>query len=318
MSMDLLRRLDDGGRRARSASPYAAVLHHHLSSTSRARPSPGPTPADQARTLCYAPRRTSSRTPHRPRPVRFRHSPATGEPPLRQKCGHRRPHGACSNLGGRRVGGPCTPSPDPSFEPHRGEGASASRRPLGIHEPRSRRKPHLSVLRSRRRGVALYPRPVPRPRGVLRARRRAPHPHTPATPAPSASAEPSLEASPSPAAAFPVTLTDDEGAEVALAAEAAAHRLADGGHDRDPVRARRRLPRVVATTDFDDYPPRSRCPCPTWRGFTAVDVERDRRPRSRSGHRGWRLASTTRKPSPSSARLGVPVIVTYTADISTA
>lgn len=98
------------------------------------------------------------------------------------------------------------------------------------------------------------------------------------TPSASASALPNAiasaaapSASPSEAAAFPVTLTDDEGASVEL--------------DAEPERIVSLTPavteilfalgagsRVVATTDFDDYPPEA-VELPDVASFTAVDVE---------------------------------------------
>jgi iron complex transport system substrate-binding protein len=96
-----------------------------------------------------------------------------------------------------------------------------------------------------------------------------------ATPVPSAepsalpSTAPSVEPSPSPA--FPVSLVDDEGNTVELAAEpqrivsltpATTETLfAIGAGDR-----------VVATTDFDDYPPEA-VDLPDVASFTSVDVE---------------------------------------------
>ena len=91
---------------------------------------------------------------------------------------------------------------------------------------------------------------------------------TPATPP---STEPSPEPSPSPAAAFPVTLTDDEGTTVELAAEpqvivsltpAATETLfAIGAGDR-----------VVATDDGSDYPEAAKA-LPDVASFSSVDVE---------------------------------------------
>ncbi len=98
---------------------------------------------------------------------------------------------------------------------------------------------------------------------------------TAATPTPSSEASPlpstapSVEPSPSPA--FPVSLVDDEGNTVELAAEpqrivsltpATTEILfAIGAGDR-----------VVATTDFDDYPPEA-VDLPDVASFTSVDVE---------------------------------------------
>lgn len=91
------------------------------------------------------------------------------------------------------------------------------------------------------------------------------------TPAPPPSAEASAEPSPSPAAAFPVTLTDDEGTTVELAAEpqvivsltpAATETLfAIGAGDR-----------VVATDDGSDYPEAAKA-LPDVASFSSVDVE---------------------------------------------
>jgi iron complex transport system substrate-binding protein len=91
-------------------------------------------------------------------------------------------------------------------------------------------------------------------------------------PAPSSSATPSLEASPSPAAAFPVTVTDDEGTKIELAAEpqaivsltpATTEILFEiGAGDR-----------VVATDDGSDYPAEA-VDLPDVASFSKVDVEK--------------------------------------------
>jgi len=87
-------------------------------------------------------------------------------------------------------------------------------------------------------------------------------PTTTATPVPS----------PSPAPAFPATLTDDEGTAVAIPAEpqkivsltpAATETLFALGAG----------PRVIATTDFDDYPPAA-VKLPHVASYTSVDVEK--------------------------------------------
>lgn len=90
------------------------------------------------------------------------------------------------------------------------------------------------------------------------------------TPAPP-STQPSLEPSPSPAAAFPVTVTDDEGTAVEIAAEpevivsltpAATETLFGlGAGDR-----------VVATDDGSDYP-EAAAALPDVASFSSVDVE---------------------------------------------
>ncbi len=97
-----------------------------------------------------------------------------------------------------------------------------------------------------------------------------------ATATPSARVSPSVQLSPSaqpgPSAAFPVTLTDDEGTAVAIPSEperivsltpATTEILFEIGAGE----------RVVATTDFDDYPPEA-VDLPDVASFTAVDVEK--------------------------------------------
>ncbi len=85
-------------------------------------------------------------------------------------------------------------------------------------------------------------------------------------------ATPAPTASPTPAPAFPTTLTDDEGTAVTLPAEpqkivsltpATTEILFALGAGK----------RVVATTDFDDYPPAA-VALPHVASFTAVDVEK--------------------------------------------
>jgi iron complex transport system substrate-binding protein len=89
---------------------------------------------------------------------------------------------------------------------------------------------------------------------------------------PGVTGTPTLPPSPSPAVAFPLTLTDDEGHSVTISGEperivsltpAATETLfALGAGDR-----------VVATTDFDDYPPEA-VPLPDVASYTSVDVEK--------------------------------------------
>ena len=124
--------------------------------------------------------------------------------------------------------------------------------------------------RFRRRGVALS-----LALSVLLAACSAPgsDPSSPpaTSPAVSASAVPSIESSPSPAAAFPVTITDDEGTAIELAAEpevivsltpAATETLfALGAGDR-----------VVAADDGSDYP-EAAAALPDVASFSTVDVE---------------------------------------------
>jgi iron complex transport system substrate-binding protein len=79
-------------------------------------------------------------------------------------------------------------------------------------------------------------------------------------------------ASPTPVPAFPATLTDDEGTAVTLpSAPQKIVSLTPAG--TEILFALGAGPRVVATTDFDDYPPAA-VALPHVASFTAVDVEK--------------------------------------------
>jgi iron complex transport system substrate-binding protein len=166
--------------------------------------------------------------------------------------------------------------------------------------------------RSRRRGVALS-----LALSVLLAACSAPGggPSSPpaSSPAVPASVTSSLEPSPSPAA-FPVTLADDEGTEVEIAAEpqrivsltpATTEILFKLGAGR----------RVAATTDFDDYPPEA-VALPDVASFTSVDVEK-----IVGLEADLVIAGGNSFNDPAAIaqlrELGVPVLVTYAPDIST-
>jgi iron complex transport system substrate-binding protein len=120
--------------------------------------------------------------------------------------------------------------------------------------------------RSRRHGVALS-----LALSVLLAACSAPGADPSSAPAITPAPPPSTEPSPSPAAAFPVTITDDEGTTVEIAAEpqvivsltpAATETLFElGAGDR-----------VVATDDGSDYP-EAAAALPDVASFSAVDVE---------------------------------------------
>lgn len=134
-------------------------------------------------------------------------------------------------------------------------------------------------------------RPRPRRRGLLPAVRSAvpllalvlvllaAACSTPAAqPSPSPTAAPStaastVEPSPSPSpAAFPVTLTDDEGTAVEIAAEP--QRIVSlTPASTEILFALGVGDRVVATTDFDDYPPEA-VALPDVASYTSVDVEK--------------------------------------------
>lgn len=78
--------------------------------------------------------------------------------------------------------------------------------------------------------------------------------------------------SPSPVAAFPVSLTDDEGTSVRIEAEP--QRIVSlTPATTEILFALGAGDRVVATTDFDDYPPEA-VALPDVASFTAVDVEK--------------------------------------------
>jgi iron complex transport system substrate-binding protein len=89
-----------------------------------------------------------------------------------------------------------------------------------------------------------------------------------ATPAPTLAPTPS----PTPVPAFPATLTDDEGTAVTL--PAAPQKIVSLTPAATEILfALGAGPRVVATTDFDDYPPAA-VKLPHVASFTAVDVEK--------------------------------------------
>jgi iron complex transport system substrate-binding protein len=100
----------------------------------------------------------------------------------------------------------------------------------------------------------------------------SPAPSSPPVVSPSAVPTPAPTDTPAPSPAFPITLTDDEGTAVQLAAEpqrivsltpAATEILFALGAGS----------RVVATTDFDDYPPEA-VDLPDVASYTTVDVEK--------------------------------------------
>ncbi len=141
---------------------------------------------------------------------------------------------------------------------------------------------------------------------------------SPLTTSPAATAAPSAAESastaPSATAAFPVTLTDDEGTEVTIPAEperivsltpATTEILFEiGAGDR-----------VVATTDFDDYPPEA-VELPDVASFTAVDVEK-----IVGLEADLVIAGGNNFNDPAAIdqlrSLDIPVIVTYAPDVET-
>ena len=146
-----------------------------------------------------------------------------------------------------------------------------SRRPLRFPRSRSRRNTRrVSTLPTPRRRLVPGPRPPSWRPAPPRGSRLAPSAAT--TDARRQHRAPN--ASPSAAAAFPVTLTDDEGTAVEIATEPQQHRVAHPGHDRDPVRARRRRLASSPPTDVERLPGRGRRPARCRRASSRVDVEK--------------------------------------------
>lgn len=121
-------------------------------------------------------------------------------------------------------------------------------------------------------------------------------------------------ASPSPVAAFPVTLTDDEGTTVELAAEP--RRIVSLTPATTEILFKLGAgPRVVATTDFDDYPPEA-VDLPDVASYTAVDVEKIVGLETDLVIAGGNFFNDPVAIA-QLRDLGVPVIVTYAPDIAT-
>ena len=93
-----------------------------------------------------------------------------------------------------------------------------------------------------------------------------------ASPTAAPTATPAPTASPTPVPAFPATLTDDEGTAVTLKAEPKKI-VSLTPATTEILFALGAGPRVVATTDFDDYPPAA-VALPDVASYTSVDVEK--------------------------------------------
>ncbi|HXG40565.1 MAG TPA: ABC transporter substrate-binding protein [Candidatus Limnocylindrales bacterium] len=138
---------------------------------------------------------------------------------------------------------------------------------------------------------------------------------TPAASAPAATlASPSPSPSPSPAVAYPLELTDDEGNAVVLEAEP--RRIVSlTPATTEILFALGAGDRVVATTDFDDYPPEA-VPLPDVATYTSVDVEKivglDADLVIAGGNNFNDPDALARLRS-----LGIPVLVVYAPDIAT-
>lgn len=169
--------------------------------------------------------------------------------------------------------------------------------------------------RSRRRGVALS-----LVLAVLLTACTAPVAAPPSAPAPtigptaSAPTGPDLEPSRPPAAAFPLTLTDDEGTDVVIATEP--QRIVSLTPATTEILFKLGAgPRVVATTDFDDFPPEA-VALPDVASFTSVDIEE-----IVGLEADLVIAGGNSFNDPAAIarlrELGVPVLVTYAPDITT-
>ena len=102
----------------------------------------------------------------------------------------------------------------------------------------------------------------------------APSPSSLAVASPTAvpTAAPTSAPTPTPVPAFPVTLTDDDGNSVRLAAQPRKI-VSLTPATTEILFALGAGPRVIATTDFDDYPPAA-VALPDVASYTAVDVEK--------------------------------------------
>ena len=133
------------------------------------------------------------------------------------------------------------------------------------------------------------------------------------TPAASPTAAQSVAPSTSPAA-FPITVTDDDGTTVEIASEP--QRIVSLTPATTEILFRLGVgSRVVATTDFDDYPPEA-VALPDVASFTSVDVEK-----IVGLEADLVIAGGNSFNDPAAIaqlrELGVPVLVTYAPDIST-
>ncbi len=143
-----------------------------------------------------------------------------------------------------------------------------------------------------------------------------------ATPPPSPSPEPAsspaataaLTAAPTPAAAFPLTLVDDEGTSVTIPARP--ERIVSlTPATTEILFAVGAGPRVVATTDFDDFPPEA-VALPDVATYQGVDVEKivgleaDLVVAGGNGFNSPEALARLRS-------LGIPVLVVYAPDVAT-
>ena len=134
-----------------------------------------------------------------------------------------------------------------------------------------------------------------------------------ASPTMAPTVEPTQTASPTPAPAFPVTIIDDEGTSVELKAQPRKI-VSLTPATTEILFALGAGPRVVATTDFDDYPPEA-VALPDVASYTAVDVEKIVGLEPDLVVAGGNLFN----PPEAIARLralGIPVIVVYAPNVA--
>ncbi|MER3418953.1 MAG: hypothetical protein C4343_07710, partial [Chloroflexota bacterium] len=141
----------------------------------------------------------------------------------------------------------------------------------------------------------------------------------PSTPLPTPSTSPTAVApspspSPSPSPAYPLSLTDDEGNQVVLPAEPT-RIVSLTPATTEILFAIGAGPRVVGTTDFDDYPPEV-TKLAHVASYTAVDVEKI------VGLRADLVIAGGNNFNPPEAlarlrSLGIPVLVVYAPDTAT-
>ena len=139
-------------------------------------------------------------------------------------------------------------------------------------------------------------------------------PTTSIVPAATDTPAPPTTASPLPAPAFPLTLTDDEGAVVVLPARP--ERIVSlTPATTEILFAVGAGSRVIATTDFDDYPPEA-VPLPDVASFQGVDVEK-----IVGLEADLVVAGGNSFNSPDAITklrsLGIPVLVVYAPDVAT-
>lgn len=138
---------------------------------------------------------------------------------------------------------------------------------------------------------------------------------SPTSPPPTASpATPEPTAAPTPAAAFPLTLVDDEGTSVTIPARP--ERIVSlTPATTEILFAVGAGPRVVATTDFDDFPPEA-VPLPDVATYQGVDVEKIVGLEADlvvAGGLGFNSPDALAR----LRSLGIPVLVVYAPDVAT-